>query len=194
MESDVITLQDLFEFKVERVTPDRSRRRRPAPPGCGRRSLHKFERRGIELPIDLFATVSGPPADVRAGGACDEAVVRGRSPPPRSASWRSPPRPSRGRASPDADQGAEVPRAGVRRPRSAFGGDQPAGRWRCARTAGASTTSASVPAEHLGRDPARTRSRRRRLEQHEGRVDPGRDGRRPHTRRAAERAASASPS
>jgi pilus assembly protein CpaF len=54
MESDVITLQDLFEFRVERVTPERVVIGELSPTGLRPTFLHKFEKRGITLPIDLF--------------------------------------------------------------------------------------------------------------------------------------------
>ena len=61
MESDVITLQDLFEFKVERVTPDRIVIGALEPTGLRPTFLHKFEKRGIELPVSLFSgNGSGP--------------------------------------------------------------------------------------------------------------------------------------
>jgi pilus assembly protein CpaF len=60
MESDVITLQDLFKFEIERVTPDgaivgalRSTGLRPA-------FLAKFEKRGVSLPLGLFQTRDMP--------------------------------------------------------------------------------------------------------------------------------------
>src|SRR2546423_977351 len=54
MESDVITLQDLFEFRVERVTPEQVVIGELGPTGLRPTFLHKFEKRGITLPIDLF--------------------------------------------------------------------------------------------------------------------------------------------
>jgi pilus assembly protein CpaF len=55
MESDVITLQDIFEFKVERVTPDRIVIGALQPTGLRPSFLHKFEKRGIVLPVSLFS-------------------------------------------------------------------------------------------------------------------------------------------
>src|ERR687896_54382 len=55
MESDVITLQDLFEFKVERVTPDRVVIGNLQPTGLRPTFLHKFEKHGITLPVSLFS-------------------------------------------------------------------------------------------------------------------------------------------
>jgi pilus assembly protein CpaF len=61
MESDVITLQDIFEFKVERVTPDRIVIGALEPTGLRPSFLHKFEKRGIVLPVSLFSgNGSGP--------------------------------------------------------------------------------------------------------------------------------------
>ena len=55
MESDVITLQDIFEFKVERVTPDRVVVGSMCATGLRPSFLHKFEKRGITLPVTIFA-------------------------------------------------------------------------------------------------------------------------------------------
>ena len=55
MESDVITLQEIFEFKVERVTADRVVIGSLEPTGLRPTFLHKFEKRGITLPATLFA-------------------------------------------------------------------------------------------------------------------------------------------
>jgi len=55
MESDVITLQEIFEFKVERVTADRVVIGSLEPTGLRPTFLHKFEKRGITLPVALFA-------------------------------------------------------------------------------------------------------------------------------------------
>jgi pilus assembly protein CpaF len=54
MESDVITLQDLFEFKVESVAPDRTITGQLYATGLRPIFTHKFERRGITLPQELF--------------------------------------------------------------------------------------------------------------------------------------------
>ncbi|HET8653572.1 MAG TPA: CpaF family protein [Gaiellaceae bacterium] len=56
MESDVITLQDIFEFKVERVTADRVVVGSLRPTGLRPTFLHKFEKRGITLPVSLFSS------------------------------------------------------------------------------------------------------------------------------------------
>jgi pilus assembly protein CpaF len=55
MESDVITLQDLFTFKVDRVTSDRNVVGSLRSSGLRPTFLHKFEKHGIELPASLFA-------------------------------------------------------------------------------------------------------------------------------------------
>jgi pilus assembly protein CpaF len=54
MESDVITLQDIFEFKVDEVTSDRIVVGRLRSTGLRPTFLHKFEKRGITLPTSLF--------------------------------------------------------------------------------------------------------------------------------------------
>jgi pilus assembly protein CpaF len=71
MESDVITMQDLFEFKVERVTPDRVVLGSIRPTGLRPTFLYKFEKRGIELPNSLFTGNfgDGAPADFTAAAA-----------------------------------------------------------------------------------------------------------------------------
>jgi pilus assembly protein CpaF len=56
MESDVITLQDIFEFKVDHVTPERVVVGALQPTGLRPAFVHKFEKRGISLPISLFGT------------------------------------------------------------------------------------------------------------------------------------------
>ena len=55
MESDVITLQDLFTFKVDRITSDRNVVGSLRSSGLRPTFLHKFEKHGIELPASLFA-------------------------------------------------------------------------------------------------------------------------------------------
>ena len=54
MESDVITLQDIFEFKLESIGFDRTITGGLQPTGLRPVVLQKFEKRGIELPTDLF--------------------------------------------------------------------------------------------------------------------------------------------
>jgi pilus assembly protein CpaF len=59
MESEVITLQDIFAFKFENVLQDRTVIGRLAPTGLRPAFLYKFEKRGISLPDDLFV-IPGP--------------------------------------------------------------------------------------------------------------------------------------
>jgi pilus assembly protein CpaF len=54
MESDVITMQEIFEFKVDRVTADRTVIGTLQPTGLRPTFLHKFEKRGVTLPVNLF--------------------------------------------------------------------------------------------------------------------------------------------
>jgi pilus assembly protein CpaF len=54
MESDVITLQDIFEFKVEAVAADRTVLGSLRPTGLRPSFMHKFDKRGIALPASLF--------------------------------------------------------------------------------------------------------------------------------------------
>ena len=54
MESDVITLQEIFTFKMENILRDRTVVGRLEATGLRPTFLHKFEKRGITLPNDLF--------------------------------------------------------------------------------------------------------------------------------------------
>jgi pilus assembly protein CpaF len=54
MESDVITLQDIFEFKLQEVTSERVVIGNLRPTGLRPSFLHKFEKRGVNLPVGLF--------------------------------------------------------------------------------------------------------------------------------------------
>jgi pilus assembly protein CpaF len=54
MESDVITLQDLFEFHFESVAADRTITGALRPTGLRPNFLHKFQKHGLELPVDMF--------------------------------------------------------------------------------------------------------------------------------------------
>ena len=54
MEGEVITLQKLFEFKVDHFDADRRIVGRLHPSGLRPTFLGKFERHGIELPLSLF--------------------------------------------------------------------------------------------------------------------------------------------
>ncbi|TMJ94266.1 MAG: CpaF family protein [Actinobacteria bacterium] len=55
MESEVITLQDIYEFKIEEVTSDRVVVGGLRSTGLRPAFLHKFEKRGVSLPNSLFA-------------------------------------------------------------------------------------------------------------------------------------------
>ncbi len=59
MESEVITLQELFAFKVDRITDDRVVIGSLRSTGMRPAFLDKFEKRGIALPVGLFH--GGPP-------------------------------------------------------------------------------------------------------------------------------------
>jgi len=54
MESEVITLQDIFEFKVEQVTADRVVIGSLRSTGLRPTFVHKFEKHGVTLPAGLF--------------------------------------------------------------------------------------------------------------------------------------------
>jgi pilus assembly protein CpaF len=54
MESDVITLQDLFAYKVDHVTDERVTVGSLVPTGLRPGFLNKFEKRGVSLPAGLF--------------------------------------------------------------------------------------------------------------------------------------------
>ncbi|HEX5469323.1 MAG TPA: CpaF family protein [Gaiellaceae bacterium] len=60
MESEVITLQDIYDFRVERVTADRTVVGALCGTGLRPSFLHKFEKRGVTLPLSLFADGSAP--------------------------------------------------------------------------------------------------------------------------------------
>jgi pilus assembly protein CpaF len=54
MESDVITLQDLFTFRFEGTAPDRTVLGQLVPTGLRPSTLTKFSKHGIDLPQELF--------------------------------------------------------------------------------------------------------------------------------------------
>ena len=54
MESDVITLQDLFAYKIDHVTDERVTVGTLVPTGLRPGFLNKFEKRGVSLPAGLF--------------------------------------------------------------------------------------------------------------------------------------------
>jgi pilus assembly protein CpaF len=55
MESDVITLQDIYEFKISGVGPGGKVNGQLQPTGLRPTFVHKFEKHGLTLPADLFA-------------------------------------------------------------------------------------------------------------------------------------------
>jgi pilus assembly protein CpaF len=67
MESDVITLQDLFVFKVESIAPDRTVNGVLKPTGLRPMFMAKFEKRGIPLPVHLFGLPPAGLSDVARG-------------------------------------------------------------------------------------------------------------------------------
>ena len=66
MESDVITLQDIFQFKVDEVTRDRVVVGSLCSTGLRPAFLHKFEKRGVSLPTSLFAKAPQMVSDMSA--------------------------------------------------------------------------------------------------------------------------------
>ena len=56
MESDVITLQELFKFQIDEVTRDGTILGGLRSTGLRPTFLQKFEKRGIALPLGLFQT------------------------------------------------------------------------------------------------------------------------------------------
>src|SRR5947207_1912816 len=54
MESDVITLQDIFTFQIEEVLRDRTVKGSLEPTGLRPSFIYKFDKRGVTLPNDLF--------------------------------------------------------------------------------------------------------------------------------------------
>jgi pilus assembly protein CpaF len=67
MESDVVTLQDLYTFQVDQVTSDRIVIGNLRPTGLRPTFLHKFEKRGVDLPTSLFVGDRRMSDDVAAG-------------------------------------------------------------------------------------------------------------------------------
>jgi pilus assembly protein CpaF len=54
MESDVVTLQELFKFEIDQVTPEGTIIGGLRPTGLRPTFVEKFEKRGISLPLGLF--------------------------------------------------------------------------------------------------------------------------------------------
>ena len=61
MESDVITLQDIFTFNVESVTSNGVVLGKLTPTGLRPTFQAKFEKHGVELPLEMFQNGSVPP-------------------------------------------------------------------------------------------------------------------------------------
>jgi hypothetical protein len=61
MESEVITLQELYSFKIEQVLPDRTVLGALQPTGLRPGFLYKFEKHGLELPQSLFGIMTAQP-------------------------------------------------------------------------------------------------------------------------------------
>jgi pilus assembly protein CpaF len=80
MEAEVITLQNLFEFKIERVDENRKVIGQLRPTGIRPSFLPKFERHGLTLPDDLFGTpntaIYGADGAPHAAGLEPEAFYR----------------------------------------------------------------------------------------------------------------------
>jgi pilus assembly protein CpaF len=55
MEGDVITLQDIYTFQIDAINPDRTIAGHLTPTGLRPLIQAKFEKRGIELPPDIFS-------------------------------------------------------------------------------------------------------------------------------------------
>ena len=60
MESEVITLQEIFAFRLENVLTDRTVIGKLEATGLRPTFLYKFEKRGISMPNDLFAVRGAP--------------------------------------------------------------------------------------------------------------------------------------
>jgi pilus assembly protein CpaF len=59
MESDVVTLQDIFEFQIDHVTVERQVVGSLRPTGLRPSFLSKFQKHGIDLPIEMFQIPGG---------------------------------------------------------------------------------------------------------------------------------------
>jgi pilus assembly protein CpaF len=62
MESDVITLQELYSFKIEQVLSDRTVVGKLQPTGLRPGFLYKFEKHGVALPTNMFGLNGSSPA------------------------------------------------------------------------------------------------------------------------------------
>jgi pilus assembly protein CpaF len=77
MEADVITLQDIFKFHVDEMTPDGGIIGALRSTGLRMSSITKFERRGVTLPVGLFQEPAplAPPGLVSAPGIMRPGVL-----------------------------------------------------------------------------------------------------------------------
>ena len=66
MESDLVTLQDLFTFAIDRVTEEHTVIGALRPTGLRPGFLYKFEKRGIDLPGSLFGSPQAVPQQATA--------------------------------------------------------------------------------------------------------------------------------
>src|ERR671934_402919 len=69
MEADVITLQDLFRFKIADVAGDGKVIGNLSCTGLRPALLHKFEKRGVDLPLTMFTSGLGAPSTQGNGAA-----------------------------------------------------------------------------------------------------------------------------
>jgi pilus assembly protein CpaF len=69
MESDVITLQEIFAFKLESVSRDRTVKGAMTATGLRPAFLYKFEKRGISLPDEMFIVPGAELPDFARAGA-----------------------------------------------------------------------------------------------------------------------------
>jgi len=65
MESDVITLQELFAFKIDEVTSERTVIGSLQSTGLRPSFLHKFEKHGVTLPVSLFQAPARTDAELQ---------------------------------------------------------------------------------------------------------------------------------
>ena len=59
MESDVVTLQDIFQFHIDQMTAERQVVGSLRPTGLRPGFLAKFQKHGIDLPIEMFQIPGG---------------------------------------------------------------------------------------------------------------------------------------
>src|SRR5262249_22999084 len=86
MESDVITLQELFKFQIDEVTRDGKIVGGLRPTGLRPKFLQKVEKRGIALPLSLFQAPEpgcGAAATAGTAGRGEEPPTKRRAGPPR---------------------------------------------------------------------------------------------------------------